>query len=64
MELKIIEDWEVADGKGVRVLLKNADIAVDVLADLLTADDLAKLAARLEQKKLEAPVAPEQNPTT
>ena len=51
-------------GKGVRVLLKNADIAVDVLADLLTADDLAKLAARLEQKKLEAPVAPEQNPTT
>ena len=51
-------------GKEVRLLLRNADIALEVLADLLTADDLAKLAARLEQKKLEAPVAPEQNPTT
>ena len=47
--------------KGVRVLLKNADIAVDVLAELLTADDIAKLAARLEQKQLEAPVAPVQS---
>ena len=51
-------------GKEVRLLLRNADIALDVFADLLTADDIARLAARLEQKKLEAPVAPEQNQTT
>jgi hypothetical protein len=49
--------------KGVRVLIKNADIAVDKLADLLTADDLAKMAQRMEQKKLAEPVAPEQNKT-
>ena len=39
-------------GTGVRVLIRNADIAVDVLADLLTADDLARMAARMEQKAL------------
>jgi hypothetical protein len=46
--------------KGVRVLIKNADIALEVLADLLTADDLAKMARRMEQKKLAAETPPEQ----
>ena len=51
-------------GTGVRVLIKNADIAVEVLADLLTADDLARMAARMEKKKLaQADTGPVQNKT-
>jgi hypothetical protein len=46
--------------KGVRVLIKNEDIGFESLADLLTADDLARMAARIERKKLEQPVAPVQ----
>lgn len=51
-------------GKEVRLLLRNADIALDVFADLLTADDLHRILERMDRKKLAEPVAPEQNQTT
>ncbi|MDE2101790.1 MAG: hypothetical protein KGL39_31375, partial [Patescibacteria group bacterium] len=47
--------------KGVRVLIKNEDIGMDKLADLLTAEDVHRILERIDQRKLAEPVNPIQN---
>jgi hypothetical protein len=50
-------------GKEVRLLLRNADIALENFADLLAAEDLHRILERIDRRKLAEPVAPEQNQT-
>jgi len=46
--------------KGQRILIKHDDMNVEVLSDMLTTDDLARIAVRMERKKLNQPVGPKQ----
>jgi hypothetical protein len=44
-----------------KCLVKPADWNVDILADMLTPEDLDRLAKRMERKKLSQPIPPEQH---
>ncbi len=47
---------------GQRIFIKNEDMSMGVLHELLTADDLALLSAKMEQKKISTATGPDQQP--